>query len=177
MSPYAIRPVRPEDVPAVVRMVHELAAFERAPEQCRLTEEQLHTALFRPEPALYGHVGVDPGGEPQGFTLWFLSFSTWAGVHGIYLEDLYVLPEARGRGLGRDLLAALAGECVRHGYARLDWSVLDWNPARRFYAGLGAVALDEWIPYRLTGDALAALARTSSERDPTAGQSASAALF
>jgi GNAT superfamily N-acetyltransferase len=172
---YAIRPVRPEDVPAVVRMVHELAAFERAPHECDLTERQLDAALFGegagsarggrggagtsgPAPALFGHVGVDPAGEPHGFALWFLNFSTWAGVHGIYLEDLYVSPAARGAKLGRDLMATLARICVDRGYARLNWSVLDWNPAREFYAAIGAEAVDEWVPYRLTGPALADLA-------------------
>jgi len=155
---YAIRPVRPEDVPAVVRMVHELADFERAPQRCHLTDQQLHAALFSPSPALFGHVGVDAAGEPRGFALWFLNFSTWAGVHGVYLEDLYVSPAARGTGLGRDLLATLARVCVERGYARLNWMVLDWNPARAFYAGIGAETDDEWVPYRLTGAALADLA-------------------
>ena len=93
-----VRPVRPEDVPAVVAMVHELAEYERAPEQCHLTTEQLHAALFSRAPALFGHVAVDDDDEPVGFALWFLNFSTWAGVHGIYLEDLYVRPAARGTG-------------------------------------------------------------------------------
>lgn len=87
-----IRPARPGDVPAVVAMVHELADYERAPEQCHLTEEQLTAALFAPAPALYGHVAVDSADQPIGFALWFLNFSTWEGVHGIYLEDLYVRP-------------------------------------------------------------------------------------
>jgi GNAT superfamily N-acetyltransferase len=160
---YAIRPVRPEDVPAVVRMVHELAEFERAPADCHLTEEQLRAALFGPAPALFGHVGADASGEPHGFALWFLNFSTWEGVHGIYLEDLYVSPTARGSGLGRDLVATLARICVERGYARLNWSMLDWNPARRFYAAIGAETVDEWVPYRLVGPALADLA----ERAPT----------
>jgi GNAT superfamily N-acetyltransferase len=159
---YAIRPVRPEDVPAVVRMVHDLAEFERAPHECHLTEPQLDAALFGegagPSPALFGHVGVDPAGEPHGFALWFLNFSTWEGVHGIYLEDLYVSPAARGSGLGRDLVATLARICVDRGYARLNWSMLDWNPARDFYAAIGAETVDEWVPYRLIGPALAALA-------------------
>jgi len=104
-SSYAIRPVRPQDVPAVVRMVHELAEFERAPEQCHLTEDLLRAALFAPAPALFGHVGVDATDAAHGFALWFLNYSTWEGTHGIYLEDLYVSPTARGSGLGRDLLA------------------------------------------------------------------------
>ena len=158
MSETQIRPVRPEDVPAVVAMVHELAAYEKAPGSCRLTETQLHAALFGPNPALYGHVALDAAGTPIGFALWFLNFSTWEGTHGIYLEDLYVKPESRASGVGRRLLAALAGICVERGYARLDWSVLDWNPAREFYAALGASAETEWIPYRLAGPALTRLA-------------------
>lgn len=156
-SEVTIRPVRPEDVPAVVRMVHELADFERAPEQCHLTPPQLHAALFAEQPALFGHVAVR-GDEVVGYALWFLSFSTWEGVHGIYLEDLYVDPAARGTGAGRLLLTTLARICVERGYQRLDWWVLHWNPARDFYAALGAVAMDEWIPYRLSGAALHKLA-------------------
>jgi GNAT superfamily N-acetyltransferase len=171
-SRYTIRPARPSDVPAVVAMVHELADYERAPQECRLTTAQLHAALFAERPALFGHVAVDADtGEPLGMMLWFLNFSTWQGVHGIYLEDLYVRPAARGLGLGRALLATLAALCVARGYERLDWWVLHWNPAREFYAAIGAVAMDEWIPYRLTGAALfrlADLAGTPAEVDTLA---------
>ena len=153
-----VRPARPSDVPAVVTMVHELAAFERAPEECHLTAEQLDTALFGERPALFGHVAVDGAGEPVGMALWFLNFSTWAGVHGIYLEDLYVRPAARGSGAGRALLVELARLCVERGYQRLDWWVLHWNPARDFYGAIGAVPMEEWIPYRLTGPPLRRLA-------------------
>jgi len=158
-----VRPARRGDVPAVVAMVHELAAFERAPDECLLTEEQLETALFAERPAVFGHVAVDGTGEPVGMMLWFLNFSTWAGVHGIYLEDLYVRPDARGSGAGRALLAALARLCVERGYERLDWWVLHWNPARGFYESLGARPMDEWIPYRLTGDPLRRLAAEAPE--------------
>jgi GNAT superfamily N-acetyltransferase len=139
-------------------MVHELAAYERAPDQCFLTEAQLNAALFAESPALFGHVAVNAADEPVGFALWFLNFSTWEGVHGIYLEDLYVSPAARGSGAGRALLRELAQVCVERGYARLDWWVLHWNPARDFSTALGASAMDEWVPYRLTGDALRRLA-------------------
>jgi GNAT superfamily N-acetyltransferase len=158
---YAVRPARPDDVPAVVRMVHELAEFERAPELCHLTDTQLHAALFGPAPALYGHVGVDADDKPMGYALWFLNFSTWEGVHGIYLEDLYVRPGARGTGLGRELLATLARLCQQRGYARLEWWVLHWNPAREFYAAIGAQPMDEWVPYRLSGTALSELGAQS----------------
>ncbi|MFD0748312.1 GNAT family N-acetyltransferase [Phytohabitans flavus] len=135
-------------------MVHELAEFEQAPEQCHLTEPQLHAALFAPQPALFGHVAVSGDGQVIGYALWFLNFSTWEGVHGIYLEDLYVRPAARRTGAGRLLLTTLARICVERGYQRLDWWVLHWNPARDFYGALGAAAMDEWIPYRLSGPAL-----------------------
>ncbi|WP_410821976.1 GNAT family N-acetyltransferase [Micromonospora sp. 050-3] len=160
-----IRPARPEDVPAVVAMVHELAEYERAPEQCHLTTEQLTSALFTTTPALFGHVAVDEHDEPLGFALWFLNFSTWAGVHGIYLEDLYVRPAARGTGAGRLLLATLADICVRRGYQRLNWQMIDWNPAAGFYASIGAEQTSEWVPYRLGGAALRELA----EQATTAG--------
>jgi GNAT superfamily N-acetyltransferase len=160
-GPYEIRPARPSDVPAIVSMVHELAEFERAPEDCHLTEEQLQAALFAATPALFGHVAADRrSGEAYGFALWFLNYSTWEGSHGIYLEDLFVRREARGTGSGRALLSALAGICVERGYQRLDWWVLHWNPARDFYAAIGATAMDEWIPYRLEGEPLRALAGT-----------------
>jgi GNAT superfamily N-acetyltransferase len=151
-----IRPVEPDDVPAVVDMVHELADFERAPDECQLTAVQLAAALFGPSPALHGHIAIR--GVPVGFALWFLNFSTWRGVHGIYLEDLYVRPSARGSGAGRALLATLAALCVERGYERLEWSVLHWNPARYFYNAIGALPLTQWVPYRLTGPALRRLA-------------------
>jgi GNAT superfamily N-acetyltransferase len=152
-----IRPARESDVPTMVAMVHELAEYERAPDECHLTEAQLAEALFRPGAALFGHIAALDG-EPIGLSLWFLNFSTWTGTHGIYLEDLFVRPAARGSGAGRALLAELARKCIERGYARLDWWVLHWNPARDFYAAIGAQPMDDWIPYRLTGDALQALA-------------------
>jgi GNAT superfamily N-acetyltransferase len=152
-----IRRIRDSDVDTVVALVHDLAAYEKAPSQCRLTASRLHAALFGPAPAVFGHV-AETGGEIVGFMLWFLNFSTWRGVHGIYLEDLYVRPELRGSGLGRALLATLARECVDNGYARLEWSVLDWNPATGFYRSLGATPMDEWTVYRLTDSALDRLA-------------------
>ncbi|MBK1785743.1 GNAT family N-acetyltransferase [Prauserella cavernicola] len=152
-----IRRVRESDVDTVVQLVHDLAEFERAPQECTLTAEQLRTALFGASPAVFAHV-AESDGEVVGFALWFLSFSTWRGVNGIYLEDLYVRPELRGSGLGKALLAALAKECLRRGYARLEWSVLDWNPAVQFYKAMGAEPMDEWTMYRLTDERLRALA-------------------
>jgi GNAT superfamily N-acetyltransferase len=149
-----IRRVRESDVDAVVGLVHELAEYERAPHECHLTAEQLHTALFGPAPALFGHV-AEVDGAVVGCALWFLNFSTWRGTHGIYLEDLYVRPGARGGGLGKALLTALAEECTARGYSRLEWWVLDWNaPAIGFYKALGAIPMDEWTVYRVTGAAL-----------------------
>lgn len=154
-----IRRVRESDVAAVVGLVHELADYERAPLECQLSPGQLRAALFGPEPALFGHV-AEVDGALVGCALWFLNFSTWKGSHGIYLEDLYVKPDYRGRGLGRGLLAALAAECCRRGYSRLEWSVLDWNmPAIAFYEALGARPQDGWTTFRLSGQALAALAQ------------------
>lgn len=153
------RRVTPADVAEVVAMVHDLAAYERSAEECTLTRDQLHAALFGAEPALFGHVAEGPGGTLAGFALWFLNYSTWDGVHGVYLEDLYVRPEQRGGGHGTALLATLAAVCDERGYSRLTWWVLDWNaPSIGFYRALGAQPMDEWTTFRLSGDALGALA-------------------
>jgi GNAT superfamily N-acetyltransferase len=140
-------------------MVHELATYERLPHLCHLTAEDLHTALFSPAPALYGHVALHGEDEPAGFALWFLSFSTWEGRHGIYLEDLYVRPSTRGLGLGTALLAALAQLCVERDYRRLELAVLNWNvDALRLYRRVGAQPLSEWTVQRVAGPELSALA-------------------
>lgn len=150
-----LRDVTPADVDAVVCLIHELALYEKLPEECHVTADLLHAALFAPQPAVFAQVGVIDG-EVAGFAMWFLNFSTWEGVHGIYLEDLYVRPQHRGAGLGKALLGNLAGIAVERGYARVDWSVLDWNaPSIDFYARLGAVPMDGWTMFRLTGPALA----------------------
>jgi GNAT superfamily N-acetyltransferase len=149
-----IRRIRPSDVDRAVELVHELALYEKAPDECHLTAEQLNTALFGPAPALFGHV-AELDDDVVGVALWFLNFSTWDGVHGIYLEDLFVRPAHRGSGLGKALLTALAQECVDRGYTRLQWWVLNWNePSIGFYRKLGAVAMDEWTVFRLAGEAL-----------------------
>jgi len=170
-----IRPILPQDVPAVVQMVYDLAEYEKLRSECHLTDEQLTAALFGPSPALFGLVALDgdnnhgpdndggtlPVGEPVGYALYFLNFSTWEGVHGIYLEDLYVRPDRRGSGLGRALLGTLTEIAAEHGYARVEWSVLDWNaPSIAFYESLGAVPMNGWSVYRLTGQALQKVAGT-----------------
>ncbi len=155
-----VRPIRPDDVPAVVGLVHELADYERALHEVRLTEEQLTERLFGDSPALFGHVAVVDG-EVVGMALWFLNFSTWRGTHGIYLEDLYVSPGHRGTGLGKELLRTLAALCVERDYSRLEWSVLDWNtPSIDFYKAAGAFPMDDWTVFRLTDDALTDFARS-----------------
>ncbi|WP_055490529.1 GNAT family N-acetyltransferase [Streptomyces sp. TP-A0356] len=155
-----IRIATPDDVPVIHALIRELAAYEKAPDEARATPEQLSEALFGARPAAFAHVAEDDGSEVVGFALWFLNFSTWRGVHGIYLEDLYVRPESRGAGHGRALLTELARICVARGYERLEWSVLDWNrPAIEFYEALGARPQDEWTVYRLTDGALAELGR------------------
>jgi GNAT superfamily N-acetyltransferase len=149
-----VRPIRPDDVPAVVGLVRELAEYEKAAHEVRLTEEQLTDSLFGEQAALFGHV-AERDGTVVGMALWFLNFSTWRGTHGIYLEDLYVQPQHRGSGLGKELLRTLAETCVQRGYNRLEWAVLDWNtPSIEFYEAAGAVPLDEWTVFRLTDDAL-----------------------
>ncbi len=154
-----VRPVRPDDVPAVVDLVRELAEYEKALHEARMTEEQLSAALFGDSPALFGHVAVADDGAVVGMALWFLNFSTWRGTHGVYLEDLYVQPQHRGSGLGHELLRTLADLCVQRGYDRLEWSVLDWNtPSIEFYESAGAVPMDEWTVFRLTDDALTTFA-------------------
>jgi GNAT superfamily N-acetyltransferase len=153
-----IRRARPLDVPEIYALIRELASYERSLPEVVASEDQVRSSLFGPEPAVFAHV-AEHEGSVVGFALWFLNYSTWLGTHGIYLEDLYVTPAMRGRGLGRALLAELAGICVKRGYGRLQWWVLDWNSAAiGFYRSLGAVAMDEWTVYRLAGPALQALA-------------------
>jgi GNAT superfamily N-acetyltransferase len=153
-----IRPARPADVPAIHRLIRELADYERSLAEVTATEQDLHESLFAARPAVFAHV-AEHEGTVVGFALWFLNYSTWLGKHGIYLEDLYVTPQLRGHGLGKALLAELAAICVQRGYGRLEWWVLDWNaPAIGFYRSIGAVGMDEWTVQRLAGPALHALA-------------------
>lgn len=145
------------DVPEILQLIKDLATYEREPDAVHATEAMLTESLFGPNRAVYCHVVDHPeqSGRLAGFALWFLNFSTWLGKHGIYLEDLYVRPELRGRGYGQILLKSLAQICIERGYGRLEWWVLDWNePAIEFYKSLGAVPMDEWTVFRVTGDAL-----------------------
>ena len=157
-----IRRATSEDVAEIVLMVRELAEYEKALDEATATEEQFQRALFGPDPKVFAHVvehETPDGRRLGGFAMWFLNFSTWLGVHGLYLEDLYVRPELRGTGYGKALLATLAQECVDNGYGRLEWWVLDWNePALGFYGRLGAMPMDEWTVHRVTGDDLTRLA-------------------
>jgi len=158
-----IRPANSDDVPRIAELIRELADYERSLDEVTATEDSLRAALFAPSPAVFAHV-ADVGGDVVGFALWFLNFSTWLGHHGIYLEDLYVTPAMRGRGIGKALLAELAAICVRRGYQRLEWWVLDWNePAIGFYRSIGARPMSEWTVQRLTGAPLADLAQAAAQ--------------
>ena len=157
-SAVAVRPATAADVPRILELIRELAAYERALDQVTATEHDLRLALFAVQPAVFAHVAVADG-TVIGFALWFVNFSTWLGRHGIYVEDLYVTPAMRGRGIGTALLAELAAICVRRGYGRLEWWVLDWNAqAIGFYRSIGAEPMSEWTVQRLTGQSLDDLA-------------------
>jgi L-amino acid N-acyltransferase YncA len=150
-----IRDATVDDLPEILAMISELAEYEKALDEVRVSEEQLRDALFGPRPAAYAHIAESPDGAVVGYSVWFLNFSTWRGVHGIYLEDLYVRQSARGGGYGKELLTELARTCVQRGYQRLEWSVLKWNrPSIDFYEALGARPQGEWDVYRLTDNAL-----------------------
>jgi GNAT superfamily N-acetyltransferase len=156
-----VREARESDLDRIRQLIIDLAHYERAAHEVRTTTEQLRVALFGPQPAAYALV-AESANQVVGFAIYFRNFSTWEGVHGIYLEDLYVMPEYRGTGLGRALLTSLAELAAERGYARLEWAVLDWNqPAIDFYRSLGAVAMDEWTVYRLSGEALISATRQS----------------
>ncbi len=153
-----IRTAAPSDVADIVAMIHQLALFERAPEDCTVTGKQISTALFGNDPAAYCHM-AEVDGEVAAMALWFRNFSTWDGVAGIHLEDLYVRERYRRRGVARALLSTLAAECVQRGYSRLSWAVLDWNAdAIALYDKVGGRRQSEWITHRVSGPALDALA-------------------
>lgn len=152
------------DLDVLVQFIRELAHYERSLDLAQATPEQLRESFFGPTPQVYCDLVETDDGDAAGFAVWFLNYSTWTGTHGIYLEDLYVRPESRGRGYGKALLVHLAQECVRQGYARLQWSVLDWNtPSIDFYRSLGAESQDEWTVYRLSASALSDVARMTPE--------------
>lgn len=161
-----IRRAQPGDEVAITEMIYELAEFEHAAAECTVTPEQLRAALFGAGPIAHAHL-VEVDGTPAATAVWFVNFSTWDGVGGIYLEDLYVRPAFRRRGLARALLAELARECVARGYTRLSWAVLNWNVnAIALYDEVGGVAQTEWTTYRVAGPQLAALADEVSGSAP-----------
>jgi GNAT superfamily N-acetyltransferase len=163
-----IRRAAPADAAAITAMIHDLAEFEHAPQQCTVVETQVRTALFDQPATLRAHV-AEVNGEVAAMALWFLNFSTWDGVDGIYLEDLFVRPGFRRLGLARALLSALATECVDNGYTRLSWAVLDWNTgAIALYESVGGRPQSEWTTYRVSGAELAELASPMTGRRPSA---------
>lgn len=156
--PVTIRPAVAADSALILRFIRDLADYEKLLDSVEATEAHVTAALFGDNPRAFADI-AEIDGAPVGFALWFYNFSTFVGRHGIYLEDLFVRPEARGSGAGKALLANLARRCVDENLGRLEWSVLDWNaPSIAFYDSLGAAALDEWIIRRMTGAALRKLA-------------------
>lgn len=157
-----VREASTGDVAAIGALIRELASYERAAESAAATDEQIRASLFGDSPRVFCDLVETDDGDVAGFAVWFLNYSTWTGTHGIYLEDLFVRPEYRGRGYGTALLRRLARECLERGYHRLQWSVLDWNtPSIDFYSSLGAEAMHEWTVFRLSGEALRGLAERS----------------
>jgi GNAT superfamily N-acetyltransferase len=153
-----LRFAAPGDETGILACIQALADYEREPDAVENTVELLTETLFGAEPRAFAHV-VEREGEIVGIALWFLTYSTWTGRHGIWLEDLYVDGAQRGRGYGKALISALAALCVERDYSRLEWTVLDWNePAIGFYRSIGATPMSEWTTQRLTGQELAALA-------------------
>ena len=162
MNALSIRPATPADVPTILRFIHELATYEREPDAVVATEADLLRDGWGPTPRFTALI-ADFNGEPAGFALYFTSYSTWRGHHGIRLEDLYVTPALRGKGIGKALLAKLAAIAVEQGCPRLEWDVLDWNaPAIAIYETIGAKILTEWRIMRLSGDSLKSLANLAS---------------
>ena len=158
MSGISIRPAEPGDEHDILRLIRALADYEREPDAVHATAEGLAAALFTGDIHVHAHL-AEIDGRIVGLALWFLNFSTWTGKPGLYLEDLFVVPAARGGGVGAALLATLAREAIARGCARMEWAVLDWNEsAMGFYRRIGAYRAEGWQPWRLSGDALAALA-------------------
>jgi GNAT superfamily N-acetyltransferase len=153
-----IRRARPDEAGLVLSLIRELADYEKLAHEVEASETMIAEALFADYPRLFCEI-AEWNGEVAGFAVWFINFSTFSGRSGIYLEDLFVRPPLRGKGIGKALLKHLASECVTNGWSRLQWSVLDWNaPSIAFYKSLGAVLMDEWTVCRVNGPALARLA-------------------
>jgi GNAT superfamily N-acetyltransferase len=153
-----IRAATPADRDLVFAFIRDLAEYEKMLDEVVTTPDEVARALFAPHPRVFCDL-AEWNGEPAGFALWFYNFSTFRGRHGIYLEDLFVKPEFRGKGIGKALLAHLAKRAVAEGCARVEWWVLDWNePSIKFYESLGAIPMEEWTVFRLTGEPLKKLA-------------------
>ena len=153
-----IRKATPDDIPLILEFIRELAEYERAPEEAVATPEDLRRDGFSAEPRFHVEI-AEWEGEPAGFALWFFTYSTWQGKPGLYLEDLFVRPRFRRKGIGKALLVHLARVAVEKGCGRYQWQVLDWNtPSIEFYESLGAKVMKEWLTMRVTGEALIALA-------------------
>jgi diamine N-acetyltransferase len=149
-----IRPAQPADAELIFALVKELADYERLAHEVDATAEQIASALFSPEPKLFCDI-ANWNSQPVGFAMWFLNFSTFRGRHGLYLEDVFVRPAFRGKGVGKALMRHLARRCVDQGLARFEWTVLDWNtPSIAFYRSIGANVLDDWRVCRMSGEAL-----------------------
>jgi GNAT superfamily N-acetyltransferase len=154
-----IRPATVEDAAVIRELIYELAVYERAPDEVEATEADIVATIFADQPAVFCDLieidEAEGGPAIAGMAIWFLNYSTWQGKHGIYLEDLYVREQYRGRGYGKAMLEHLAARCVERGYGRFQWWVLDWNePAIEFYRAMGAVSMDEWTVFRVAGVAL-----------------------
>ena len=164
-SDFEIRPARVEDVPVILELIRDLATYERAPDEVTATDEQLVDVLFGKRRVAEVLLGFE-GTSPVGFAVFFHNFSTWLGRPGLYLEDLFVKPEKRGRGYGRALLIDLAKIARDRGCGRMEWAVLNWNdPAIKFYRALGAKPMEEWTVFRLTRDGIARLAQSEIHRE------------
>ena len=153
-----IRSARIEDTDEILALIHELAIYEKSPDEAKPTAEQIQKSFFGDDAKVFCEI-VEHDGQIAGFAIWFLNYSTWQGLHGIYLEDLFIRPQFRSLGYGKDLLKHLANICKERGYGRFQWWVLDSNtPAIDFYTSLGAKAMDEWTVYRISGKELNDLA-------------------
>ena len=158
MSSVKIRSAEISDLPEILQFIHDLAKFEKAPNEVKLSLSELEESLFTKNPQVYCLIS-EADGKATGFAVWHLNYSTWLGRHGIYLEDLYVDPKYRGLGHGKALLRKLAQICIERGYKRLQWWVLDWNEtAIEFYKSIGAQPMDEWTVFRVSGSSLEKLA-------------------